>query len=180
MLGSIRYIAFLILGALMICRAAPVAAERGEIQPIDRHGPVQPYLRAQLDVRKQVDKSRRYRGLDEEARSRLFAAQDQLFALLGDTRNFQDLNELQRAELDAIEPELNAAMVAVRDQEVICTRERSTGSQITQPHCATRAERERLREATTLDMERRRQAVQSDLCPPETCIIPPEGGRRYQ
>ena len=82
-------------------------------RPVPDHGPVQPYLRTHFELRKEVDRGRGYRNLDDEDRSRLFQAQDSLFALLGQVRNFQDLSPEQRVQLAEIHAVLLPAMDVV-------------------------------------------------------------------
>lgn len=151
---------FLVCVSLAAVSFAPVAyanttqgAEAARSVPDS--GPVQPYLRTHFELRREVDSGRGYRSLDEGDRTRLFQAQDRLFGLLARVRNFEDLTAEQRELLADIHATLLPAMAVVREQEVLCRRDRPTGSRIKETKCFTRADLARMELKAQRDTDRR-------------------------
>lgn len=135
-------------------------------------GPVQPYLRTHFELRREVDRGRGYRSLDEDDRTRLFQAQDRLFGLLGPVRNFEDLTAEQRALLADIHATLLPAMAVVREQEVLCRRDRPTGSRIRETKCFTRADLARMELKAQRDTDRRSNTGRAPSGGPSTGLMP--------
>lgn len=155
--------------------SSPAAvAQAAEAANVPQRGPVQPLLQSHFELRKDVEKARGYRSLNEEDKIRLFQAQDRLFALLGDVRNFEDLGVDQTSELDAVLAELVLAQQAVRDQEVICRRERPTGSRIKETICHTRGELAQIELRAQRDVERRSHTGRSERVADGVGLFPPE------
>jgi hypothetical protein len=129
--------------------ATPALAQGADtVSAVPESGPVLPYLRTHFELRKQLDKGRGYRSLDDEERVRLFQAQDRLFGLLGPIRNFEDLDSTQREQLTDIQIELVAILALADEHEILCRRGRSIGSRIPENECATRASLARLERQT--------------------------------
>lgn len=167
----------MVFAAFCLLSLSPASASEGEARSDvpPQTGPVQPYLRKHFEMRKEVDASRGYRTVDEAEKVRLFQAQDQLFGLLGEVRNFEDLSADQREQLDRIHEELLPAMASVRDQEVICRRERPTSSRIKETKCFTRAELARIELRAERDTDRRSHTGQSERIPNGVGMFPLPG-----
>lgn len=164
----------MVFAVFCLLSLSPASASEGEARSDvpPQTGPVQPYLRKHFEMRKEVDASRGYRTVDEAEKVRLFQAQDQLFGLLGEVRNFEDLSAEQREQLDRIHEELLPAMASVRDQEVICRRERPTSSRIKETKCFTRAELARIELRAERDTDRRSHTGQSERIPNGVGMFP--------
>lgn len=84
-----------------------------------------------------IAKTGRYRNMSESTRTELLSRQDQLLRMIGDKQDPNELSKAQRLQAFNTLEWIEAAINNAKDERMVCTRERQTGSLRTTTVCKT-------------------------------------------
>ena len=109
------------LFAILFCVAAPVAAGKKKLD-------VDTYLQQQQAIRADIEAGRRYAGMDNETKERLYRAQDDIFGLLAGRGSIDDLDQDEVIELYNAQNIVNAVLTDSELDRDVCRRLTTVGT----------------------------------------------------
>jgi len=129
-----------ILLAILLCSSAALANEPVKV------GNVEKYLDHQRDVREDFQYSKKFKHVDNDAKARLYKAQDQIFSLLEGRGSVDELSPDQMLELYNAQGVVNSVLTDAELDREICKREKVLGSHRSSMVCMTVRETRNIKE----------------------------------
>ena len=126
--------------AMGLLLSAGAASAFGDAQSPQTVGEI---LQVQHELRQNLDKpGGEYSRFSDGDIDQMKRAQDKVFQMLRGVGSLDQLNEGQKTDLSNSLDEIKSILLANKGNRLICRRERKTGTNITERHCETAAQRE--------------------------------------
>ena len=104
------------------------------------------FLDYQRDLRGDMQRGSKFKHVDGSSKRRVFAAQDQLFALLQGKNSIDELKDDQRVAVYNAQAEITAVLTDAELDRPVCKREKPIGSNMMKTVCITKRDRQEIQE----------------------------------
>jgi len=134
-------VVFSALFALLVAGAADATTEKTAIEKS-----IPDFLAKQQLLRKDLQDPKKFSHIDNQSKSKIYAAQDELFVVLRDKQSVDQLTDDEKVKVYNAQTEIAAIMENAEADRPICQNKPKMGSHLAQIECVSQRQRNAERE----------------------------------